>query len=137
MARIDGDDVVVMANQIAHDAVAALLERGAAIETRDDYGRTALILCARERGKAATGRILIEAGADVNATDKFGSTALELAAWRGKADFVDLLLQKGVRVPQSGPIWQEMLSQAASNGLTTLFRRLTEQGLSCASDIAA
>lgn len=44
------------------EAVAALLERKAALETRDDYGRTALILCARERGQAETGRILIEAG---------------------------------------------------------------------------
>ncbi len=108
------------------DAATALVKRGAALETRDDYGRTALILCARERGQAATGRLLIEAGADVNALDRFGSSSLELAAWRGKREFVDLLLEKGARVPESGERWQGMLSQAVSKGLMTLFRRLTE-----------
>lgn len=107
-------------------AVAALLKRGAAIEARDDYRRTALILCAREQGQAATGRVLIEAGADVNAVDKFGASALDLAAWRGKREFVDLLLEKTARVPESGPKWAVMLSRACSNGLTALFRRLTE-----------
>jgi ankyrin repeat protein len=111
------------------ETVAALLKSGAALETRDDYLRTALILCARERGQAAAGRLLIEAGADVNALDKFGDGALGLAAWRGKSEFVDLLLEKGARVPESGPKWQGLLSEAASNGLTTLFRRLTERGL--------
>jgi ankyrin repeat protein len=108
------------------EAAAALLERGAAVEARDDYQRTALILCARERGQASLGRLLIDAGADVNAKDKFGSDALELAAWRGKADFVDLLLEKGARVPESGERWQMGVSIAASQGLTSLFRRLTD-----------
>ncbi len=35
---------------------------GAALEARDSYERTALVLCARERGGAATARILLEAG---------------------------------------------------------------------------
>src|SRR5512136_3340828 len=106
------------------EVVAALLKRGASLEIRDDYGRTALILCARERGQAATARVLIDAGADINAVDKFGSSALELATWRGKAEFIDLLLEKGARVPESGQKWAAGLSQAASQGLTTLFDRL-------------
>ncbi|MBN1504756.1 MAG: ankyrin repeat domain-containing protein, partial [Candidatus Eisenbacteria bacterium] len=96
------------------------------IEARDDHGRTALILCARERGQAPTGRLLIDAGADVNATDRFESPALELAAWRGKSEFVDLLLEKGAVVPAAGEKWGMMLSMAASQGLTALFARLTE-----------
>ena len=95
--------------------------------------RTPLLLCARERGQAATARVLIEAGADVNAADKFGSTALELAAWRGKAELVDLLLEKGAKVPTSGEQWTGALSEAAARGLTRLFRRLTDGG----QDLAA
>jgi ankyrin repeat protein len=110
------------------EVAALLLKRGAVLEGRDDYGRTALVLCARERGQAGTGLVLIDAGADVNAVDKFGSSALELAAWRGKADFVDLLLEKGARIPQSGENWMGMLSQAVEQGLTKLFLRLTDGG---------
>jgi ankyrin repeat protein len=110
------------------EVAAALLKRGASLEAKDDYQRTALILCARERGQAATGRILIEAGADLNAADKFGDTALSLAAWRGKADFIDLLLAKGAKLP-TGRGAGQMLVQAASQGLTNLFRRLVESGL--------
>jgi ankyrin repeat protein len=81
------------------EAAEALIKRGAALEAKDDYGRTALILCARERGQAALGRLLIAAGADINVVDKFGDSALSLAAWRGKGQFVDLLLEKGAKVP--------------------------------------
>jgi ankyrin repeat protein len=109
------------------EAVAALLRRGASIETRDDYGRSPLVLCARERGGVETARILIASGADVNSVDKFGSSALELAAWRGKREFVDLLLARGARVPEPGPQWYGLVFQSASRGLTTLFRRLTDK----------
>jgi len=118
----------IAASNDRREIVAALIKRGAALETKDDYGRTALILCARERGQAAAGLVLIEAGADVNAVDKFGSTALELAAWRGKAEFIDLLLEKRAKLPEGGQNWEGLLSQAADNGLTRLFRRLTEGG---------
>ena len=59
-------------NDRTEAAGGAASKGGPPIEARDDYQRTALILCARERGQAATGRVLIEAGADVNAVDKFG-----------------------------------------------------------------
>ncbi|MDH4270606.1 MAG: ankyrin repeat domain-containing protein [Candidatus Aminicenantes bacterium] len=110
------------------DAVAVLLKRGAALETRDGHQRTALILCARERGQAPTGRVLIEAGADVNAVDSFGSTALELAAWRGKTEFIDLLLDKGAKWPESREKLRDGINLAASKGLTKLFRWLTQGG---------
>jgi len=106
------------------DAVSALLARGAALEARCDYQRTALIHCARERGGIATIRVLVEPGADVNAADKFGSNALELAAWRGKREVVDYLLEKGAGLPEPGEKWHGLLHMAASQGLETLFRPL-------------
>jgi len=107
------------------EIAALLLKRGAALETKDDYGRTALVLCARQGGQAATGRLLIEAGADLNAVDRFGDSALSLATWRGKADFVDLLLEKGAKIP-GGELGWRMVIMSASQGLTNLFRRLSE-----------
>jgi ankyrin repeat protein len=109
------------------EVAGALIKRGAVLEARDDYGRTALVLSARERGGLATIRVLTEAGADVNSADKFGSDALELAAWRGKKEVVDYLLDKGAGLPQPGEKWHGLLSMAASQGLETLFRRLAGQ----------
>ncbi len=106
------------------EIVSLLLDKKPDLEARNDYGRTPLILCARELGQAETGRLLIDAGADVNAADKFGSTALELAAWRGKADFVDLLLAKGAKVPESGRQFALLLSLSASQGFPALFKKL-------------
>ncbi len=110
------------------EAAAALIKRGASLEVKDDYGRNALVLCARELGGAATAKVLIEAGAGLDATDRFGDTALSLAAWRGKAAVVDLLLEKGAKVPSMGDQWGGMVWQSASQGLPTLFRRLTGEG---------
>lgn len=113
--------------QDRQDAVAVLLKRGAALETRDDDGHTALILCAWGLGRdqPATCRILIDAGADVNAIDKRGDSALFVAAMYGNREVVDLLLEQGALVPEDK--WQFVLHMAASHGLTTLFRRLTDK----------
>ena len=116
-----------------NDAVAALVKRGAALETRDPYGRTAFLLCARERGGVATAKVLLDAGADFNARDKFDETALGLAAWRGKREFVDLLLDKGAAVPAPGEQWGQLVSMCASKGLPNLFVRLTKDGPNLAS----
>ncbi len=103
------------------EAVAALLEKKASVDARDDYQRTALVLCARQNGEVATGRLLVDAGADINSEDRFGSTALELAAWRGKRAFVDLLLEKGARIPDPGQKWGQLVWLAATEGLDNLF----------------
>jgi ankyrin repeat protein len=110
------------------DAVAALVKRGAALETRDSYGRTAFVCCARERGGVATALVLLEAGADFNARDNFDDTALNLAAWRGKRELVDLLLEKGAVIPAPGEKWGLLVSLSASMGLPNLFVRLTKEG---------
>jgi ankyrin repeat protein len=116
------------------DVVAALLRRGAVVDVRDDYQRTALVLCARERGQIATARVLLDAGADVDAADKFDDTALSLAAWRGKSELVDLLIERGATTPVSGGKWQQLVPTAASKGLPKLFRRLTEKGQDLKAD---
>ena len=59
-------------------AVAALVKAGAGLETRDDYLRTALVLCARERGQAPTGRFTDVA--PVGGGGLLSGTALAVAA---------------------------------------------------------
>lgn len=105
----------------AADAAAVLAKKGADLEIREDYGRTPLILCARERGGPKTIQVLLESGADVNARDKFGATALNLAAWRGKKEVVDLLMNGGADIPSRGRDARDLLSMASTHGLDRLF----------------
>jgi ankyrin repeat protein len=99
-----------------HDAAAgghalaaqALLQHGAEVDARDEDGQTPLFWAAGGEADALRGeqadpkggvecvRMLLAFGADVNAVDsKLGWAPLHAAAYHGKADVVQLLLQKG------------------------------------------
>jgi ankyrin repeat protein len=108
-----------------HGVVELLLRRGGRVDPRQSYGRTPLLLVARETGNLEMARRLLDAGADVNARDRFGSTPLELSAWRGFRDVVDLLLDRGATVPADARAAGEMLAMAAERGLERLFRLLS------------
>ncbi len=105
-----------------------LLDRGADTEVREAYGRTPLLLVARERGDVTMATILLDAGAEVDAQDRFGATPLNLAAWRGFRGLVDLLLDRGAEVPTAGPTGRILTEFATEKGLTRLFRILVERG---------
>jgi len=110
------------------DFVRLLLDRGANTEVREAYGRTPLLLVARERGNVAMGTLLLAGGADVDARDRFGATPLNLAAWRGFRGFVDLLLDHGAAVPATGVQGRVLTESATEKGLTRLFGILVERG---------
>ncbi len=113
----------------AADAAAVLVKNGADLEIKEDYGRTPLVLCARERGGPKTIKVLLDGGADVNARDKFGASALDLAAWRGKKEVVDLLLDAGADIPSKGENVNFLFFITASQGLNRLFDKLLESGI--------
>jgi ankyrin repeat protein len=75
-------------------AVQQLLQKGAHIEAKDDYGDTALIVAA-EKGHSDVVKLLLEKGANIEAKNEVGATALIMAAAYGKTDMVKLLLEKG------------------------------------------
>jgi ankyrin repeat protein len=61
------------------DIVALLNDRGAAVNTRDQFGDTPLIVaCAK--GHDATAALLLARGADASAKDQEGRTAADRAA---------------------------------------------------------
>ena len=105
-----------------------LVEKGADLEIKDDYGRTPLILTAREMGNIDIIRILIDSGANINARDNFNDTALDLAAWRDYREVVKLLIDKGAEIHIDGENSKFLLINAVSNGLDYLFSKLMEIG---------
>ncbi|MGB0749576.1 MAG: ankyrin repeat domain-containing protein [Magnetospiraceae bacterium] len=75
------------------DRVKALLE-GGAVEARDGYGQTPLILAA-VKGHGDIVDYLISRGAKLNVTAKHGMTPLMLASLNGHGDIVKSLLKAG------------------------------------------
>ncbi len=107
-----------------------LLARNPDLEAVDSYGRTALLLTARESGNADIARLLLDAGANMNAIDNFGSTPLELAAWRGFAGIVNLLLDRGVELPTDLERLNRLLTYSTEKALPRLFSEVVARGAS-------
>lgn len=76
------------------DVIKALLEKGADVESRDQYGATALIIAASECKVDAT-RLLLEKGANTFAKDRNGWTALMWASSVGHSQTITLLRNYG------------------------------------------
>ncbi len=110
------------------EAVRLLVARGADLERVNAYGRSPLVFAARERGGRAVVEALLDLGAKIDAVDKSGDTALALAAWRGSADVVTLLLERNASVPIDGARGLQLLRSAVSKALPELFSRMVQRG---------
>jgi len=85
-------DVAVLDNQI--EVVTFLLDRGAAVDQRDEFGQTPLITAA-SCGHEAMVRLLLDQGADVNARNDEGDSALGKAQEKQHAGIVRMLQEAG------------------------------------------
>jgi len=84
------------------DIVKALIEAGADINVRNNYGNTALMLSSWY-GSIDIVKTLIEAGADINEHDNDGDTALILSSCNGHSDVVRVL--KNARIKELKFLW--------------------------------
>lgn len=105
-----------------------LLELGADIEIRNQYGRSPLLCVAFMTGSVEMASLLIEHGADVNAADVQGATPLKLAGWRGYRGLIDLLLAEGAEVETSGIAGYLLFNSALQHGLNRLYAALIDNG---------
>jgi ankyrin repeat protein len=79
------------------DVIRILLEKGADINVRDKWGRTALMIAAKS-GQSEIVRLLLDWEADLHARDERGYTAMMYAAWKGHSEIVRMLLDRGADV---------------------------------------
>jgi ankyrin repeat protein len=110
------------------DTLQLLLNKGMEIESRDESGRTPLML-AVERRYAAMVQLLLERGAEVEAMDYSNRTALSYA-FCGQADEVilRLLLEGGANTEVNDDDGRPFLCLAARQGNTAAVRLLLEHG---------
>ena len=87
-------DLAVAQGDVAQTA--ALLDKGAVIDARDEAGRTPLMLAVIQ-GRLEVVRLLLARGADPNAADNTGHTPLQQARERNAQDIAALLEAAGAR----------------------------------------
>jgi uncharacterized protein len=77
------------------------LARGVSIETKDDLGRTALLLAVRDAESLELVRFLREQGASVDVPDVAGRAAISFAAESGRVDIVRELASHGAETDRA------------------------------------
>ncbi|KAJ6015108.1 ankyrin repeat-containing protein [Penicillium herquei] len=92
-----------------------LLQRGAAVDSRNDSGQTPLLLAAKN-GHTATTQLLLDMRAAVDSASKSAATALIYAAQNGHEDTVNVLLDKGAAIDAKDKSDMTALMYAAANG---------------------
>lgn len=101
--------------------VRLLLSRGAHVEARENGGRTALIWATGWGDDLETARLLLDAGADVNVSTPMGESVLMSTLMFGSEQMVDLLLDRGARLPTAPSQVGKAIYLSASNGLDRPF----------------
>lgn len=105
-----------------------LIDAGADVNTKGDYGETPLSL-ALANGNIILTKRLLKAGADPKATRWNGETALMIAAGAGSAEEVRLLLDAGLDVNAAEPNrGQSSLMWAAAEGHSEVVNLLLQRG---------
>ena len=89
--KVGRNAVMMAADREQYAILETLLQRGAKADLSDKHGLTALMMARTPQ----TAELLINYGAHVAQEDELGNTPLMWAAFRGKLDVVQLLLEKG------------------------------------------
>ena len=82
---------------IQHETVVQLLlAKGADVNAKNNCGQTALSWVARDGPSSVAQILLIDHNADVNIQDKYGCEKSHEAAFRGRKDMLQFLLEQGL-----------------------------------------
>ncbi len=109
------------------NAVKALLDRGAKIETTDKAGFTPL-LCGVEQNRYEVVKLLLESGASIKALESRGANALGIGADKDDPRVASLLLEKGMSVEVGGTRPETPLMLAAALGKADMVALFLQHG---------
>lgn len=109
-----------------------LLDRGAGIQSSNEYGDSALHIAAL-KGDVRMCVFLIKRGAFIKVLNSGRSTPLHLASYRGHAEFVKLLISKGADVNAADKWGRRPVHLAACSGRSEVVNILA----GCGADVNA
>ena len=78
------------------DFIKALLDKGAKVDVRDNYGDTPLIYAVRQ-GNLIKVKLLLAKGADPNVKNNRGEDAFSIAKQRATREVIQVLTQAGAK----------------------------------------
>jgi len=107
--------------------VGQLLDRGAIIHSKDEYGQTPLSRAA-ENGHEAVVKLLLEKGAKLETKSDYSQTPLLYAVGNRHEAVVKLLLEKGAKLETKDEYGMTPLSHAICSGYEGVVKLLLEKG---------
>jgi len=122
-----GEKLIEAVRNDDRSAVARLIADGAAVNTREPDGGTALSWAAM-RSNLDIAELLLQAGADPNLTNEMGIGPLSLSIANGSQAMADVLLRKGADPNLARENGETPLMTAARLGLTDVATMLLEKG---------
>jgi ankyrin repeat protein len=104
-----------------------VLGKGAAVDSPDEQGSTALLV-AVTHDRLAAARQLIARGANVDAANRYRVTPLYVAALHGNADMIAVLLAAGADPNGASPSGETVLMTSARTGIVKAMQLLIDAG---------
>jgi ankyrin repeat protein len=125
---ITGRTPLIIAAGHSFDAVKLLVEKGAAVMTKDSGGKTALMEAAA-KNQLETVKFLVDAGSVIDARDASNNTALLYAAslnifGRDSREIVKYLIEKGANINAKNNQSQTVAMWAAKRGYADILNTL-------------
>jgi ankyrin repeat protein len=119
---------LVAARNADADALKRELAKGAAVNSRNRFGETALIILLK-KDRPDLAMIVLDAGVDVNLAALNGITPLMAAAYGGHNDMVKRLLAKGANPTPLDRLQKSAMTYAAGEGRTDVVLTLLAAGV--------
>lgn len=118
-----GPDLIIATKNGNYETTVALIEAGADVNAKDNYGKTPLLWAAIS-GSLELAQVLISAGADVHARDFHNMTPLHWASYNGHLNVVQVLISSGADPNAKNNYNRTPLDRASRNGHHEVVRYL-------------